>query len=286
LISTVKNTYLILLFVLALLLCDQNLFAAETNDTTIADLTNQVAKINAKIQAGKAQETDYADDFKALDALVVKHKGAKPEDLAQILLVKVQMYSDVFLLDDPEKAVEVLKQIKRDYPGAPLNVNIDEAIRGLQETADQQKLWRSLAVGAKFPDFTATNIVGKPLSLADYKGKVVLVEFWATWCPPCQAQLPYLLTAYSKYHGQGFEIIGVSLDDKQQKLMAFIKDSGMPWPQICDGDGWTGKLVKQYGVYLLPSACLLDGQGMIIAKDLRGDALVQAVNDAVAGAKK
>ncbi len=109
-----KYKYLIVFFVVGLLLSSRNLLAEDTNDTTIADLTNLVASINAKLEAGKRHEADFADNFGELDALMAKHKGAKPEDLAQILLVKAQLYSDPYSLDEPEKALELFQQIKHD----------------------------------------------------------------------------------------------------------------------------------------------------------------------------
>jgi thiol-disulfide isomerase/thioredoxin len=279
----VINKYLILLFVAAFCWHGRPLLAAETNDTTIADLTNLVAKINAKIEAGKTQEADYADDLKAVDELVAKHQGAKPEDLVQILLIKVQLYSAIDLLDEPEKALEVLKQIKRNFPTVQVGGNTDQVIRDLEDQASKWKTWHALAVGTKFPDFATTNLSGHPLLLAKYKDQVVLVDFWATWCLPCQAQLPYQLKTYAKYHGKGFEIVGVSLDDDQKRLLAFINNVGLPWPQTCDGQRFDGKLATKYGIYLLPNTFLLNGQGIIIAKDLRGDALELAVSNALAG---
>jgi peroxiredoxin len=282
LISIVKHKYLTGLLVAALLLYSRTLFAAETNDTTIADLTNLVAKINIKLEAGKRQEADFADNLKEFDVLLAKHKGAKPEDLAQILFVEAQLYSDVYSLDEPEKALSLFKRIKHEFPTVQIDGNTDEAISGLEAVVAQWKIWHSLAVGTKFPDFTTTNIIGKPLSAGDYKGKVVLIDFWATWCPPCQAELPDLLKTYQACHDQGFEIIGVSLDDNLQKLESFLKDKGITWPQSCDGQGWTGRLVAQYGVYRLPSTALINGQGIIIGKDLHGEELERAVANAVA----
>jgi len=275
------NKYLTGILSVALWLCAQNFVAAQTvtNDTTIDDLTNLVARINAKIAAGKTQEADFSDNLKEFDALVAKHKGAQPEELAQVLFMKAKLYNEV--LEEPGPALELYKQIKRDYPTIQIGGNTDQAIKDLEAIVTRWNIWHTLTVGTKFPDFTATNLVGKPLSLGDYKGKVVLVDFWATWCLPCQAQLPYLLKTYSKYHGRGFEIVGVSLDDDQQKLLTFARHVGMTWPQTCDGQGMDGKLPGQYGIYQIPNTFLLNGQGIIIGKELRGDALELAVSNAL-----
>ncbi|HUA39462.1 MAG TPA: TlpA disulfide reductase family protein [Candidatus Sulfopaludibacter sp.] len=275
-----KSKYLTVLYVAALLVGGQNLFAGETNDTAISDLTNLVAKINAKLAAGKASEAEFTDNIKEFDTLLAKYKDAKPEDITPIVMGELQLYLDVF--NDPEPALKLLRRVKHDYPAVQINGNTDEVIKSLEPLVAQQRVWRSLTVGTTFPDFATTNIAGQPLSLESYKGKVVLIDFWATWCPPCRAELPDLLKTYAKYHDRGFEIIGVSLDDSQQKLLAFTKDMNMPWPQSCDGQGWTGKLVAQYGVYQLPGTVLVDGRGKIIGKDLPGDELEQAVARALA----
>jgi peroxiredoxin len=181
------------------------------------------------------------------------------------------------VLNDPEKAVGVLKQIKQDYPEVQINGNTDNLIEALQKTAEKKKTQGSLAVGAPFPDFNEKDINGKPLSIANYKGKVVLIDFWATWCPPCQIELPNILATYKKYHDQGFEVIGISLDADRQQLDKFLKEQKLPWPQYNDGKFWDTKLVFKYGVSQLPTTYLLDGNGNIIDKDLRGDALEAAV---------
>jgi len=111
---------------------------------------------------------------------------------------------------------------------------------------------------------------------------LVLVDFWATWCGPCRAELPNVLKTYQKYHAKGFEIVGISLDDDQAKLTAFIKQQNMVWPQFFDGQGWQNKLAVKYGVESIPATFLLDGTGKIIGKDLRGEELDQAVGDALA----
>lgn len=279
-IFTVRTGCLVVLFAAILLSSSQILPAAETNDTAITDFTNLVARINAKLESGKMQEADFADDLKEFDVLLAKHKDAPPEERAQILFTEAQLYLQP--LDEPEKTLELYQRIKRDFPMVQIDGGTDEAIRGIQDTLAKWKIWHSLAVGQRFPDFAANDVNGEPLSLAKNQGKVVLVDFWATWCPPCRAELPNLLSTYTKYHDRGFEIVGVSLDDNLQKLMAFTKSMNMPWPQSCDAQGWNGKLVGQYGVYQLPSSALLNSQGIIIAKDLRGDALEHAVAKALA----
>ena len=150
-----------------------------------------------------------------------------------------------------------------------------------QRQMEAQKIQAALAIGVKFPDFNEKDTAGKPLAIANYKGKVVLIDFWATWCGPCRAELPNVIATYKKYHNQGFEIIGISLDQDQAKLIGFTKDMNMTWPQYFDDQGWGNKLAVKYGIESIPATYLLDGNGRIIGRDLRGDELTQAVAKAL-----
>ena len=130
----------------------------------------------------------------------------------------------------------------------------------------------AVSTGQKALPFRATTIDGKPINFpADYKGKVVLLDFWATWCPPCRAEMPKVVAAYNQYHDKGFEVLSVSLDHakKGPELLQFVKEYGMSWPQIYDGQYWQAAVAKQYGVHSIPCPVLVDGDtGTIIAADL------------------
>jgi len=126
---------------------------------------------------------------------------------------------------------------------------------------------------------------GKPMSLANFKGKVVMVDFWATWCPPCRAEAPNISAVYGKYHDQGFEIIGISLDHPgdKDKLVAFTKENKMPWGEYYDGAEGPMKIARKYGINAIPTSFLIDGNGKIIASGeaLRGDGLEPLVKKAL-----
>ena len=262
--------------VLLLLLSVPNGVAADTN-TAGAELNNLVAKINAKLVQGKKTEADLADDMKEFDTLLAKHKGEKTDDVASIQFMKALLYFQV--LDNLDKGAELIKQLKLDFPGAKPTLNAD----GLLFEIEAAKARRSLVEGTKFPDFAEQDMAGKPLATANYKGKVVLVDFWSTRCPPCMAEIPNLLKIYQQRHAQGFEIIGISLDTRedQQRLASFLQDTKLPWQQYYDGMGWQSKLAVKYGVTGFPANYLLDGQGNIIAKYLMGEPLQQAIEKAL-----
>jgi peroxiredoxin len=115
--------------------------------------------------------------------------------------------------------------------------------------------------------FTATD--GTEVDLAKMKGKVVLIDFWATWCGPCVAEIPNVKKTYEKLHSKGFEIIGISLDSNEDKLTQFIKKKDMPWPQYFDGKGWKNKISTQHGIRSIPAMWLVDKEGNLVDKKAR-----------------
>ena len=118
---------------------------------------------------------------------------------------------------------------------------------------------------------TFTALDGSQVDLASLRGKVVLLDFWATWCPPCRDEVPNVVAAYNKYHSQGFEIVGISLDQDRDSLTQFAVGNGMVWPQYFDGRGWDNSLAQRFGVRSIPQMWLLDKQGRLITKDGRSD---------------
>jgi thiol-disulfide isomerase/thioredoxin len=258
-----------------LLLSSAPLFADGTNDPTV-ELNGLVAQINAKIAQGDRTEDEYAPEIKQFDNLLAEHQGEKTDAVAQILYMKANLYGEV--CGDTARADVLIQQLKTDFQGTKL-VGLMEQQEAKEAAA--KKIQDSLVVGTKFPGFSVKDSNGKPLSLSGYNGKVVLVDFWATWCPPCRAEVPNVVATYQKYHDKGFEIVGISLDEDKQKLVDYTQQQGMTWPQYFDGQKWDNQLAVKYGIESIPSSFLLDGNGNIIAEDLRGDDLDAAVAKAV-----
>jgi len=288
-----KNKILVPLTVASLLFtCQRGL--TQEKSAAATELKELVKKVQAKVKElrppsppgtprkiVKITEADLSDELKEFDTLLAKHQGEKTDDVAQILYMKHMVYLQA--IGDKVKGGELLAQLKKEFPDSKLVANMK---RQEEKQAETQKLRNALAIGTKFPDFNEKDLTGKPLSIANYKGKVVLIDFWATWCGPCVKDLPSVLEVYHKYHDKGFEIVGISLDRQQDKakLENFIKEKNMPWPQFYDGQYWNNKLSTKYGVNSIPATYLLDGEGKIIGKgdEIRGERLDGAVANALA----
>lgn len=194
-------------------------------------------------------------------------------------------------LGNSEATEKVLKQAQTVFEKQlAQNENDRNALNGLAniheklghtELAEEYKLkvdpslgW----VGEVLPDFpSAVDLDGKPISLADYRGKVVLLDFWAVWCGPCLGEIPRIKAVYEKYHDKGFEVIGVSLDEDTAVLREFVTEQEVPWRQILDGDGFGGAFAKRYGIRSIPAPFLINREGKVISVKARGSLLDELV---------
>lgn len=129
------------------------------------------------------------------------------------------------------------------------------------------------AVGKPAPPFVQNDVNGKPLSLTDLKGKIVLLDFWASWCTPCRAENPNMVKQYQLYKDKGFEIISVSLDSDKKPWLEAIKKDGLPWLHVSDLKGWNNEVGRLYGVRGVPACYLIGKDGKIIADNVRGEKL-------------
>ena len=178
---------------------------------------------------------------------------------------------------DPEKYLDVFKLIdenlSKKYPG-----NSD--VNRFHQAVDKMKTQLgALRLGMEAPEINLPNPEGKSIALSSLRGKIVLIDFWASWCGPCRKEMPTVVAAYKKYKSKGFEIYGVSLDKEMQPWKDAITKDGITWIQVSDLQFWNCVASKAYNVQSIPFTVLVDKEGKIIGKDLRGPALEAKLNE-------
>jgi peroxiredoxin len=166
--------------------------------------------------------------------------------------------------------VEFMSRVKND--------DLDKNRKGGQNQSQVGNGNVGLEIGNIAPDFTLKTPDDKSVSLTSLRGKVVLIDFWAAWCRPCRMENPNVVKAYQTYRAKGFDILGVSLDEDKEKWMKAIAQDKLTWTQVSDLKGWESDVARLYGVNGIPMNFLLDKDGKIIAKNLRGTQLEQTLD--------
>lgn len=231
-------------------------------------------KAKDKVNQSKVEEQiDAIDDEKREK---VYGEYAKNNMSSPIALYALKEYAGWSIdADKVEPLFNALPAGVQQYPSAvEFKENIDIA--------------KKTGIGKMAMDFSQNDTLGNPVKLSSFKGHYVLVDFWASWCGPCRAENPNVVKVYNKYKDKNFSILSVSLDRPGQKerWLKAIHDDGLAWTHVSDLKFWDNDVAKLYGIKAIPQNLLLDPDGKIIAKNLRGDDLEQKVGDAVDGKTK
>lgn len=226
--------------------------------------------------AGSAPEPAVAGPFEQkMQAAVVKAKKLQSQGMEAVLedfLVSVREIQKEF--PDRPEVYGALMEVAENLGGDKSKAIIEELANG--EKVPAQLRQHALGVKKKYDrigkplDIKFTAVDGRKVDLSEMKGKVVLIDFWATWCGPCVAEVPNVVAAYERLNPKGFEIVGISFDQDEDALKNFVKRKKMPWVQFFDGEGWGNKFGKEFGITGVPSMWLVDKQGNL--RDLEGRA--------------
>lgn len=228
---------------------------------------------NANVMLSRATADQKADTtfFKAIDKTVQAARKSRGENMLAYAKANPNSYYALQSLSELVSGYSTKAEV-----AMPIFSKLSEELR-LSYTG--QGLYKILnastvaAIGAVAPNFTQKDVNGKSVSLSDYKGKYVLVEFWASWCSPCRAESPNLLKQYAAYKDKGFEILGVSVDSDKAKWLEAIKKDGLTWTQVSDLKGWESDARKVYGISGVPANFLISPDGKIVGAHLVGEKL-------------
>ena len=226
---------------------------------------------------------------KDVDNLVNRFKSTmKPDDLQS----HFDLGTMLKMANRDKEVLEVFEQLEKRYPDN--DYVLDELAR-IHEELGNSELAReyrrkadpmSEAVGKIVSDFSAIDLDGKPISLQQYRGKVVLLDFWAVWYGPCIGEMPKVKRVYDTYKDQGFDVIGVSLDTDETRLRNYLKKNNISWRQIFSGQKWKSPLAQQYHIQTIPAPWLIARDGTLISREAKGVKLEQLVVEALKSESK
>lgn len=236
---------------------------SDAYDNLLKDLTNQEMPLYQKY--GKVSKAEQVELELKLEALRMQ----KRERANQYITTHPKSAFSLSLVAD-RASMGSYKSVAEAF--AALDPTAQQTAEG-KRIAERLVVLKRSAIGEQMLDFTQNDTEGKAVRFSDFKGKYVLVDFWASWCGPCRAENPNVLKAYNQYKDKNFTVVGVSLDDKGENWKKAIKDDNMPWTQLSDLKGWENEVSTYYGIRGIPSTLLIDPNGKIIAKDLRGELL-------------
>lgn len=230
------------------------------------------ARMNAKVMQASPEQLN---DSLFMDGLNKEYRQLL-DDRARKQQQYVREHPDSYF-----SVVAISESVSSDFDVdeiEPLFLSINEKHRETysgKAFAQRIEAARTIGIGNSAPDFTQNDPDGNPVSLSDFQGKYVLIDFWASWCGPCRQENPNLVKAYAAYKDKGFEILGVSLDnnDGREDWLKAIEKDGLTWTQVSDLNSWNNEVARMYGVRAVPQSYLINPEGVIVAENLRGDLL-------------
>jgi peroxiredoxin len=229
----------------------------------------QNALASKYVLAKKNQEAEAKELYKQLIELqkkgIVQIKGMIDTIQPSI----AALYASNILNPDEEHAYlsNLVSKLKKNYPKSRYVKRLGEYLKSIEK-------W---TVGQPAPEIALNTPEGKELKLSDLKGKLVLIDFWASWCKPCRQENPNVVKVYNQYKDKGFEILGVSLDKNKKDWLKAIDVDGLGWLHVSDLKMWNSIAAQAYNVRAIPKTFLIDKEGKILAKDLRGEALKERI---------
>ena len=235
--------------------------AQKNNDTVV------INSLRKEFQLLRAESNEFMNSY----------PKTHPKSFISVLLVENMLNNSDIKVSESEKIFNTLDEtLKKSAAGK----KVSDAIATLKKDEGATTQAETQAPSSELaPNFEAKSPEGKTISLKESMGKVTIIDFWASWCNPCRKENPSVVAMYNELHSKGLNIIGVSLDENLDKWKKAIADDKITWTQVSNLKGWKDPIAVQYNITQIPSTLILDANGTIVAKDLRGEALKAKVNE-------